>query len=123
MTTRIIAIILLIILAFWVILPMLRKEGFDADMREFVPVGSPRYGLRGNLLNTIPISVNYIRPDQDVMLSQTGGEMWVSNFPPQGKNCDRVECPGWYDKSDQCWKCEPPQVHFTIPDIAPHVPN
>lgn len=105
MQGQIIITVLVALLVLMLVLSFFRKESFDADMREFVPVGADRYGLRGNLIQSIPISVNYIKKDQDVMLSQTSGEKWVSNFAPQGQNCNRVDCPGWYDKLDQCWKC------------------
>lgn len=125
LTTRNVALVLLVILAIWVVYPWVigRPERFDANMREFVPVGSDRYGLRGNLIKWTPIDKYYIEADQDVRLSQSGGEMWVSNSPPQGKNCAKVTCPDWYDRLDQCWQCEPKPLKFAIPDIAPHVPN
>ncbi|ARF09606.1 hypothetical protein Indivirus_1_229 [Indivirus ILV1] len=124
-TTRNVAIVLLVVLAIWVVYPwvMGKPEKFDSDMREFVPVGSDRYGLRGNLLHRVPIDKYYVKPDQNVVLSQSGGEMWVSNVVPQTENCSKVQCPSWYDNLDQCWQCQTKEHLVIIPDVAPHVPN
>ena len=106
--TKNVAIFLLVILAICVIYPMLfgKKEGFDADMLEFVPVGSDRYGLRGNLIKWVPISDYFINANPNIRINRSGGDMWVSNNPPEGKTCGKIECPSFgYDKLDQCWQC------------------
>jgi hypothetical protein len=94
-------------------------EGFSDDMRTFVPVGEQRYGLRGNLLRTRPRTDYYIRPDRHIRLSDSGAEMYESNYSPVEEGatgCVRVQCPRlndstpevWsgYDEQDQCWNCK-----------------
>ena len=122
-----IIVIIVIILVLWVLYPLF--EGFDASGREFVPIGCQRYGLRGEPLRTSDIANTFIRPDRQIRLSNTDGEMWESNYPPSAegiKNCRKVKCPqnDGYDNLDTCWKCgknclEP----IKIPDIWPHVKN
>lgn len=51
-------IILLVILIF-LIGSNLKVELFDANGLEFLPLGPKRYGLRGELLNTHPMSDCY----------------------------------------------------------------
>ncbi len=73
-----------------------RTEGFDKSGREFVPVGAKRYGLRGDLLKQIDIKKFYGSPDRQILLSDSGGEIWDSSYTPaqQGiKKCKKVKCP------------------------------
>lgn len=113
---EVVAIFLLAILAIWVVYPLVRgRESFDASGTEFVGlVGQQRYGLRGEPLRTSDIRKLYIRKDPNVMLSDSGGDMWISNNTPEidgMKNCKKVQCPAYgYDNLDQCWQCGHPQV-------------
>ena len=123
---EIVAIFLLIILAIWVIYPLM--EGFDSTTTEFVPVGSERYGLRGDLLRRSNIEKYFIRPDRRIRLSHSGGEMWESNNDPMTegiKGCKAVPCPAnGYDNIDTCYQCgNSCPEKMIIPDIHPHVPN
>lgn len=114
---------LVVILTLWLLWPMF--EGFDSMGNEFLPVGSVRYGLRGEPLKSSNIAKYYIRPDRQIRLSQTHGEMWESNFSPASmgeKACNKVRCPQvGYDKLDSCYVCnQGPMKPMRIPDIAPH---
>lgn len=125
---QIIIIILIIILVIWCLYPYF-VEPFNANVTEFVPVGYPRHGLRGDLLRTSDISNNFIRPDRHIRLHQSNGEMWESNNSPIDENisnCNMVKCPDndGYDDLDTCWKCGAKNPILTkIPYIHPHVPN
>lgn len=122
---NVVAIFLLVLLAMWVIFPWInsRFERFNPDTNEFVPVGALRHGLRGEPLRRSDIRKLYIREDPNVMLSASGGEMWISNNTPEVegmKGCKKVQCPAYgYDNLDQCWQCATPQVKQEIPDIWP----
>ena len=108
----------LLLLLYWVVkTPVLflcgffmNMEKFDAEGLVYMPVGEERHGLRGDLLNRLDISRNYIRPDRHIRLSRSNDIMYESDVPPymEGLNkCQKVECPnnGYFDKSDTCWKC------------------
>ena len=120
-----IAIVLVILLIIWLIYPFF--ETFDVTGMEFMPVGTDRYGLRGDLLRRSSIEKYFIRPDRNIRLSQSSGEMWESNNPPalEGiKECKKVPCPAndGYDNLDTCWKCgNECREKMRIPDIWPHV--
>jgi len=127
---EVILIILVVILLVWLVFPMVfpGSELFDVTTSEFVPVGYPRYGLRGEPLRRSSILKYFIRPDRNVRLSHSTGEMWVSNKSPTDegiKDCRQVPCPLYhdgYDKLDTCWKCGSEcRQKMKIPDIWPHV--
>ncbi len=107
---EIIVIVLLIVIAIWGIYPLLGNfEGFNADSTEFVPVGSERYGLRGDPIRRSSIDNYFISNNRQITLSQAGGEMWESNRSPTAQgfsDCVSVKCPGnKYDSQDTCWQC------------------
>ncbi|QKF94327.1 hypothetical protein QKU48_gp0869 [Fadolivirus algeromassiliense] len=124
---EVVALFLLVILAIWVIYPFF--ENFDVTGTEFVSEGSDRYGLRGDLLRRSSIKKYFIRPDRNIRLSHSTGEMWESNNPPgmEGvKDCVKVPCPSndGYDGLDTCWKCgNQCREKMPMPDIWPHVKN
>jgi hypothetical protein len=128
---EVVLIFLVIVLALWVFYPLYDGyEGFDCKGREFVPVGQPRYGLRGEPLLRSCIDKYYIRPDRQIRLSQSNNLMWESDYTPgmEGiKDCRRVSCPtntNEFDAEDVCWKCGSScPEKMKIPDIQPHVPN
>ena len=122
---EVVLIFLLILLALWVIYPLFsRRERFNADGTIFVPVGDQRYGLRGEPIRSSDSRKLFIREDPHVLLSQSGGEMWISNNAPASsgmKGCKRVQCPAYgYDNLDQCWQCAGEGiVKQGIPDLWP----
>ena len=121
------------LLIIWCCLPTgsLSGENFDQDMREFVPFGCQRYGLRGDLLHTGSVARNYIDNNRQIVLNPTSGEMWEANWSPEqekmllAKNCKNVPCPAnHYDEYDKCAICGNADYDMMkIPDIHPHVPN
>jgi hypothetical protein len=129
-------VILIALLLLWVIRPfsvdtrvIMSEEGFNANGTAFVPEGSDRYGLRGDLLRRSDIAGNFIRPDRNVVLNHSGGEMYVSDYTPaqEGREgCFKVPCTlnppfGPLDKLDVCWKCSTGQRKKScIPSIHPH---
>lgn len=122
-----IVIIFLVVIFLWMVMKPKRGEGFDADTVEFVPVGSDRYGLRGEPLIRRPTSDYFIRPDRQVRLNNSGGDMYVSNYAPHEEGiegCQKTQCPmswGGFDSSDECWNCGNSfQWKDKIPDIHPH---
>ncbi len=125
-------IVFFVILLVWLLVTLYRgREGFDADGREFLPVGYPRYGLRGDLLRTESIDTMYIKENPDVRLHHTNNEMYDSNNTPAEEGiegCVKVPCPctngdNYYDGSP-CWKCSGSgYVKQKIPPIHPHVMN
>lgn len=100
--------LIVIVILIWFIMRN-RNEGFSADMREFLPVGFQRYGLRGDPIRSRDARLDYIQNNRNIRLSHTGGEMWQSNSPPTKflKDCQKVPCPhnGEYDSMDTCWRC------------------
>lgn len=104
-------IILVVLVVLWIAVPYLMgMESFDSSGSIFVPEGCPRWGLRGEPLRRSCISKYFIRPDRHIMLSNSGGQMWVSNKPPGQEgmsDCRKVNCPPYdgYDQEDTCWKC------------------
>lgn len=105
-------ITILVLIALWLILPMIwtSPESFDSSTSVFVPEGCPRWGLRGEPLRRSCISKYFIRPDRHIMLNNSGGQMWVSNKSPGQEgmsDCRNVKCPPYngYDQEDHCWKC------------------
>lgn len=122
---QIILILLIVILAWWVLSPS--AEGFDANMMEFVPVESDRYGLRGDKLRRRNIDDYYISSHRQMRLNHSTGLMYESNLSPEDEGisgCRKVKCPtgrGEYDDKDTCWKCgDECQQPMNIPDIWPH---
>lgn len=123
----VVVVFLIAVLALWVLYPLF--ENFDANGSEFVPIGHERYGLRGDLLRRSDIRKNFIRPDRQIRLSHSNGEMWESNYSPENENihgCQKVDCPmpNGYDNMDTCWKCEGHDrcpKPMAIPDIGLHV--
>jgi len=121
---KILILVFIIIIIVMLIYPF--YENFDSTMTEFVPVGYPRYGLRGDLLKRSNIKKYYINPNRNIRLSHSTGEMWESNKSPPDehiKNCRKVPCPDndGYDKLDTCWKCgNECRKSIKIPDIWPH---
>lgn len=122
-------VVLFAILLIWLLVRS-RREGFDATGREFVPVGYPRYGLRGDLLHTEPISTMFIDRHPNVRLSSTNVDMYESNTPPGEEGavgCKSADCPDTADnyfKGDKCWRCT--DYSFIKPmnlEIFPHVKN
>lgn len=127
---RTLIIVFVALFAIWILWPSSEGfEFFDAGGNEFLPVGSVRYGLRGEPLRTSSIAKYYISPRRQIRLSQTMNPMYEANLPPAQmgeKGCQKVDCPkcGAYDKTDTCWTCANfPAKPMTIPDMAPHVPN
>ena len=121
-------IVLAVIFVLWFLWPT--NEGFyeyfDVTGSEFSPVGSIRYGLRGEPLHTSNIAKYYISPRRQIRLSQTRNEMYESNIPPpmQGeKGCNKVQCGKiGFDQQDTCWTCNNfPEKKMQMPDIWPHV--
>jgi len=121
-------IVLAVIFVLWFLWPA--NEGFyeyfDASGEEFVPVGSVRYGLRGEPLHTSNIAKYYISPRRQIRFSQARGDMYEANLPPQmmgEKGCKTIQCPSnGFDNLDKCYTCNNfPQKPMQIPDIAPHV--
>jgi hypothetical protein len=123
---EVIVIFLLILLALWVIYPFI--EGFDAAGGEFLPVGAPKYGLRGDLLRQTSWLNHFLRPDRRIRISLSGGDMWESNTSPKAqgiKDCKRIACPPTpskgYDNIDQCWQCGTNcRDKLPVPDMWPH---
>lgn len=122
----IILVFLVIVLLWWIIRPI-GLESFSSDGYEFMPVGSDRYGLRGDKLRQSSIYNWYISPNRQIMLSDSSGEMWQANGTPPSygmKDCRMVKCPdnGEYDGMDTCWKCgNDCPTKMIIPDLHPHV--
>jgi hypothetical protein len=128
--TKVIIIFFVILFFLWLLYPYNMQEGFDATDTEFVDLGQPRYGLRGDRLDRSCILKYYKSPNRQVRLQQYGSEMYESNYSPvdEGrKDCRKVPCPTYgdgYDSRDTCWTCgsmKPDKM--VIPDIHPHVPN
>lgn len=126
MEYKYIVLAILLLITAWVFFkPMFwGAESFDSEMLEFVPVGTPRYGLRGDLLHQRPISDYYISPNRQMRLHPSSGLMYISNRSPSAEgvpNCRKVECPkntNEYDKLDSCWMCgDNCQNKMRIPDI------
>src|SRR3972149_5803665 len=94
-------------------------ESFDQYGLEFLPVGKPRYGLRGDNLRTSSIANYYLSPYRNIRLSQTGEMMYESNVSPTEEGvsgCKKVACPSnvdEYDSMDTCWQCYGKQRKYT----------
>ena len=122
-------VVLFVILLIWLLVRS-KKEGFESISSVSLPVGYPRYGLRGDLLHTEPISTLYIDRCPNVRLSSTNVDMYESNTPPGEEGavgCKKADCPDTpdnYFKCDKCWQCNDYRTaKMTIPRIHPHVPN
>lgn len=108
---KVIAIILVVIL-FWLLFTPV--ERFDATTAEFVPLGAPRYGLRGDLLHQVPISTYFYPYKRQIRLTDNNNWMYESSIPinrePGSSSCVKTPCPaiGDYDTADTCWSCPPP---------------
>ena len=122
---NLVAIFLAVIFLWWVCKPS-ETEGFDEKTVEFVPVGSDRYGLRGEELRRSDIDTLYIKPDREIRLNHNGGQMWISNNTPAEEgdpNCRKVKCPcnTEYDNEDTCWKCGDSKPEpWNIPPMHSH---
>lgn len=124
---NIVIIVLLVLCVIWMLLP--RAEYFDRTTREFVPVGHPRYGLRGDLLNTVSIEDSFYPYDRKIRLSHSNADMYQSfNVPSHvygtDMACKTTKCPSGdgYDASDTCYVCGDQELQpMVIPDIHPHV--
>ncbi len=122
----IVFVFLIIVLLWWIIKPV-SEVAFNPGTYEFVPIGSERYGLRGDKLKRSDISNLYMSPERNIRLSHSTGEMWESEYTPESEGiagCRKVQCPtnhNGYDSLDTCWKCgnECPQ-RTKIPYIHPH---
>lgn len=82
-------------------------ESFNSNGTEFVPVGDARYGLRGELLDRRDINRYFIKPNRDIRLHSSSGQMYESDFPPA--KCEKVPCPSnrsAYGMDDTCWRCD-----------------
>jgi len=85
------------------------EESFDPNMRSFLPIGYPRYGLRGDKINWYDIKDIYLPYNQNKVLNSSDRE--ISNVKKvdmtKYPNCQKVACPqeGPYYKGDVCWKC------------------
>lgn len=110
---------LIVILWFFIRPSRGEEDPFDPTVTEFVPVGDLRHDLRGYPLHAASIDRQYLSPNRQIRLSQTGGEMSISDVPPgdQGlKGCEKVSCPpliNSYDSSDTCWHCQEPAPKLT----------
>lgn len=128
---EIVFIIIIIICLIWVFRPLFETfEGFDNTGNVFVPVGYPRYGLRGDRLRRSDISKYYISPRRNIRLNHSNNVIWESNLSPIKENicgCGKAECPlnnNEFDNLDTCWKCGSDQPEpMIIPPIHPHVKN
>lgn len=106
-------LILLGIVLLWVFMESRESnsENFNQDANEFVPVGSERHGLRGDMLRRSNIGRLYRNPNRQIRLSASGGDMYHSDRTPkqEGINgCKKVNCPcntNEFDKQDTCWQC------------------
>jgi len=121
-------IVLAVIFVIWFLWPT--NEGFyeyfDEIGTTILPIGSVRYGLRGEPLHTSNIAKYYISPRRQIRLSQTRDPMYESNIPPMlmgEKGCKTVDCPkNGFDDLDKCYTCDNfPEKPMRIPDIWPHV--
>lgn len=122
-------LVFLAVLLIWFIMKS-QREGFDPTSSEFVPVGSDRYGLRGDRLRSSDIARIYLNPNRNIRLHHSSGLMYPSNATPCQEGiggCNKVDCPcgrGAYDSTDTCFQCtDAGFVPQQIPPIHPHVPN
>lgn len=110
-TIECVVIVILVILLLYCLYTYFIRENFDATTSEFVPVGSERYGLRGDLLRQSDIARIFISPYRNIRLNQTGNMMYESSLPPAQEGlhgCRRVPCTigvDEYDSMDTCWRC------------------
>lgn len=115
----------MIVVVFWAVFSYSR-EGFNANTTEFIPLGSDRYGLRGDKLRRSSIEKLFIRPDRRIRLNHAGGRMFVANISPmeQGdEGCTLSNCPinDGYDSMDKCYSCvDQDFIKTKIPLIHPH---
>lgn len=107
-----ILLIALILLILWKIWNDNTFEMYGPKTQVFVPVGEDRYDLRGNKMNTRDIYYNYMKPQRHIILNESGGEMWKSDYAPikeEIKNCKKIKCPeneNDYDEMDTCHMCK-----------------
>jgi hypothetical protein len=106
----IIAVIVIIIALWW---------WFCRDQKvvqeEYFNSYGKQYGLRGDLLRTSSIDKIYMSPYRQIRLSDSGADMWTSDYTPvqQGmKGCHKTRCPkiGDYDNRDTCWQCKTKKI-------------
>lgn len=100
-------------------------ESFNANSTEFVPLGSERYGLRGDLLRRSSIDRLYYPPNRNIRLHQTNNWMYQGYAnDPSFSDCAKVQCPvntNEYDPEDTCYMCSNMKPERTkIPYIHPH---
>ncbi len=103
-------LLVLIVVALIFMMASNMYEGFDSNTTEFVPVGAPRHGLRGDRLYTHDISANFLPENRLIRLSHSGGQMWEADGTVSGqKGCKSVPCPhgtDFYSKGDTCMTCD-----------------
>lgn len=124
MNDTLITVIIILVVTWLINIYVLRfTEGFDASTKEFVPIGSDRYGLRGDLLSRSAGGTWYQNPERHIRLNASGGHMWESDEIPttscnqfgsasgsaydESSSCRAVPCPSndEYDELDTCWQC------------------
>jgi hypothetical protein len=104
-------VVVLILVGLWYISYPDRncEEKFDSDMRSFVPIGSQRYGLRGDKLTWYDIAQTYLPKSQNKIINSSGGEIANVKDMSNAPNCKKVTCPDTdYFKGDTCWACSEP---------------
>ena len=122
-TTWIFAIILILIIVYWIAKGNTEHFGCDQTL---MPLGSPQCGLRGDVLQTCGINKLYMSKNRNIELTQGGGVKWEANYPPANykqRGCSKTSCPtdtDAFDKCDTCWTCKSPQRRMTMPDYWPH---
>ena len=106
-------IVVLILIIVWLLFKP-HYENFNSDQTEFIPVGpvgSIRYGLRGEPLIQESIAKFYYPDARQIRLNQTGNWMYQSKVPinqePGFGSCTKTQCPrvNGYDCQDTCWTC------------------
>ncbi len=111
-----IIVVLFVIILVWLLITW-NKEGFSNISSVSLPLGYPRYGLRGNLWVTEPISTLYLNRFPDVRLHPSNNDMYESNRPPGDEmvpRCSKHKCPSTpdnYFKGDPCWMCAFQEEH------------
>ena len=120
-------IVLFAIVLIWLLVGA-QKEKFNNISTVSLPLGYPRYGLRGDPLRTESIDKLYLSRYPNVRLHPSNNEMYDSNTPPGDENvpgCARHDCPYTpgenYYKGSPCWMCSTPEPKQVIYDLWPHV--
>src|SRR5436309_3324560 len=101
-------VVLFAIVLIWllVVAPAPAREGFHNMSTVSLPLGYPRYGLRGDRLHTESIDQLYLGRYPEVRLHPSNNEIYDSNvpIPAQGViGCSPSKCPetqdGYYEGS------------------------